>query len=33
MSVLSSLAVIVVATYITTWYNDKISRAEYLKDE
>jgi hypothetical protein len=33
MSVLTSLLVIVAATYITTWFNDKVSRSDYLADD
>jgi|GEM_PF-4851654 hypothetical protein len=33
MSVLTSLVVVVIATYITTWFNDKVSRADYLADD
>lgn len=33
MSLLTSLSIIVVATIIATWYNDKISKSEYINDE
>jgi hypothetical protein len=33
MSLLTSLSIIVVATFIATWYNDKISKADYINDE
>ncbi len=33
MSVLTSLLVVVAATYITTWFNDKVSRSDYLADD
>jgi hypothetical protein len=33
MSLLTSLSIIVVATVIATWYNDKISKADYINDE
>lgn len=33
MSLLTSLSIIVVATFIATWYNDKISKAEYINDD
>lgn len=33
MSLLTSLTIVIAATFITTWFNDKISKAEYLNDE
>lgn len=33
MSALTGFVVVVLATVIATWYNDHISRAEYLNDE
>ena len=33
MSLLTSLSIIVVATVIATWFNDKVSKAEYINDE
>lgn len=33
MSLLTSLSIIVVATVIATWFNDKVSKAEYINDD
>ncbi len=33
MSVLTSLVVVVLGTYITIWFNDKVSRSDYLADD
>jgi len=33
MSLLTSLSVIVVATFIATWFNDKVSKADYINDD
>jgi preprotein translocase subunit SecY len=33
MSVLTSLLVVVLGTYITIWFNDKVSRSDYLADD
>ncbi len=33
MSVLTGLLVVVAATYMTIWFNDKVSRSDYLADE
>ena len=32
MSFITSLTVIVVATMIATWFNDNVSKSEYLND-
>lgn len=33
MSLLTSISVIVVATIIAQWFNDKISKADYINEE
>ncbi len=33
MSLLASVSIIMVATFLATWYNDKISKAEYIGDD
>jgi hypothetical protein len=33
MSLLTSLSIIIAATFITTWFNDKVSKSEYINDE
>lgn len=33
MELVAGLAVVIVATFVTTWYNDFVSRAEYISDE
>lgn len=33
MSLLTSLSIVIAATFIATWYNDKVSKADYINDE
>lgn len=33
MSLLTSISVIVVATFVATWFNDKVSKADYINDD
>lgn len=33
MEFLTGMAVVVIATFVTTWFNDHVSKAEYLADE
>lgn len=33
MELVTGFAVVIAATFITTWYNDFVSRAEYISDE
>jgi hypothetical protein len=33
MEFLAGMAVVVIATFVTTWFNDHVSKAEYLADE
>lgn len=30
---LTGVAVVVVATFVTTWFNDHVSKAEYMADD
>ncbi len=33
MTILTAFSVLVAATVITTWFNDHVSKAEYIADE
>lgn len=33
MSLLTSLSIVVLATFVATWFNDKVSKADYINDE
>lgn len=33
MELISGFAVLVAATFITAWYNDNVSTADYISDE
>ena len=33
MTVVTSLVIVVLATVIAAWYNDKVSRGDYLNDD
>lgn len=33
MELVTGLAVVIAATFITTWFNDCVSRGEYISDE
>jgi hypothetical protein len=33
MNFIAMVCVVVVATFVTTWFNDNISKAEYIHDE
>lgn len=33
MTVLTSVVIVVLATFITAWYNDKVSRGDYMTDD
>ena len=33
MSLLTMLSIVVAATFIATWFNDNVSKAEYISDE
>lgn len=33
MELLTGFAVVVLVTFVTTWFNDHVSKAEYMTDE
>ena len=33
MNLLAMLSVVIAATFIATWFNDNVSKAEYINDE
>lgn len=33
MELLTGFAVVVLVTFVTTWFNDHVSKAEYMADE
>lgn len=33
MEFLTGIAVVVLATFVTTWFNDHVSKADYMADD
>lgn len=33
MSLLTSLSILIAATFIATWFNDNVSKSDYISDD